>query len=57
MRSISPSEKKAVACPKCKNDNTDRIPRSSLVKTFLPWSKLRHFVCYRCGNRFYAKVQ
>ena len=49
------TEKAAHPCPKCKNPETDRIPRSQVLKTFVPWLNLKHYICYKCGNKFYTR--
>jgi ribosomal protein L37AE/L43A len=47
--------KKAHTCPKCKNSEIDRIPRNPLLKTVAPWLAVKHYICYKCGNKFYSR--
>jgi len=56
MQTTQRSSTKTMPCPKCKNKDTDRIPRAGFVKAFLFWLPIKHFACYRCGNKFYAKI-
>jgi len=55
MRSVINPEVKTPSCPKCKNNETDRIPRGILVKSLAPWLAVKHYICYKCGNKFYVK--
>ena len=39
-------------CPRCKNENTDRI-KSSFFFSKLPWINAKHYVCYKCHKTYY----
>lgn len=45
--------KKYPVCPKCKKRMEDRVPRGSIVKTFLFWLPLKRYRCYNCGRKNY----
>lgn len=48
---------KVKSCPKCKSTDVERIPRSQLLKVLAPWMPLKHYICYRCSNKFYLKSE
>ena len=41
-------------CPKCKNYETYRIPRSFLFKSVLAFIPVKRYQCDRCFNKFHA---
>ncbi len=39
-------------CPRCKNENTDRI-KTSYFYSKIPWLIAKHYVCYKCHKTYY----
>lgn len=53
---ISPKPRTVVVCPRCNNDNCDRIPRSKIVKLLFA-DNMRHYKCAKCFKKFYKSGQ
>lgn len=48
----TPKAKAVVSCPRCNNEQCDRIPRSKIVKILFS-SNMRHYKCTKCFKKFY----
>jgi DNA-directed RNA polymerase subunit RPC12/RpoP len=46
--------RRRMLCPKCKHGILDRIPRGTVVKSFLGFLPLRRYICYRCFRKVYV---
>ncbi|MBB5396771.1 MULTISPECIES: hypothetical protein [unclassified Mucilaginibacter] len=50
---VAAEPKQDAACPRCGRNACERIKRGILVKTFLPWLKLKRYRCHGCMHAFY----
>ncbi|MRX78529.1 hypothetical protein GJU39_20840 [Pedobacter petrophilus] len=52
MEQVTLKASTSPACPKCKNPETYRVPRSFLFKKILTMVPVKRYKCYRCFNQF-----
>lgn len=45
--------RKALICPRCKNEVDTRIHRGFIVKTLFFWLPLKRYICYGCRRKTY----
>jgi transposase-like protein len=54
QQDIKPLQKKRPACPRCKAELEERVPRGFFAKHFLFFLPIKRYICYRCQRKRYV---